>query len=667
MNGRLPTQTRATSRSEAPGFARISRHQTLLFLTLIFLVASAFRFIGLDSYPTPRGASPPGLEHDEVAHWLINQDILAGHHAIYFTEAYGHEALYHYLQAGFGALVGDHALALRLPSAYFGLLVVAVGYALGRRLFDVRVGLWAAVFLAVLFWPVFYSRLALRAISLPVFSGLAAWWWWRGWGAGGNEHARPMGFQRYRSLLPFILAGLFAGLSLHTYMAARAVPIFFLFYTIYLLLVHRAEFRGRLGGIVLFWVVLVLVTAPLVVFLATNPGAESRISEVDAPLRALLEGDLRPVIENAVRIAATFGLSGDPLWRQNVAGRPVFDPIMAVLFYGGVVYSLWRWRDPRHTFLSLWLVTSTIPSLVTIDAPSSIRIINLLPVLMLFPLVFIHKALQLSTLRDKLSTELVTRVITLSLATMAVYTAWSTVNDLWRVWPRNEEVRFVWQAALTEAAAHLDQSPESGPVAIGGWTPDTMDPPTMELTLHRDDLALRYFDPTQSLVLPKGTGAESIRIVTPSALPLAPYLRQLVAGGEQPMGEFVVFELAGTPAIQPETALARAFGGEVQLLGYDTISGCEMGESCALATYWQVLSVPTGPRRLFLHAVDAQGNLVDQDDRLGAPAEHWQPGDIIVQMLTVGETTADLRLGVYDPRDNRRFLTENGEEFVLLD
>ena len=35
-------------------------------------------------------------EHDEVAHWLINRDILAGEHAIYFSEAYGHEALYHY-------------------------------------------------------------------------------------------------------------------------------------------------------------------------------------------------------------------------------------------------------------------------------------------------------------------------------------------------------------------------------------------------------------------------------------------------------------------------------------------------------------------------------------------------------------------------------------------
>ena len=39
----------------------------------------------------------------------------------------------------------------------------------------------AAAILAVTFFPTFYSRLALRAIMLPVLSGLAAYFYWRGW------------------------------------------------------------------------------------------------------------------------------------------------------------------------------------------------------------------------------------------------------------------------------------------------------------------------------------------------------------------------------------------------------------------------------------------------------------------------------------------------------
>ncbi len=636
----------------------VASRRRLPLLVAILLVAAAFRFVALDNFPTPIGASPPGLEHDEVAHWLINRDILAGNHAIYFTEAYGHEALYHYLQAAFGAAVGDHALALRLPSAYFGVLLVSVAYALGRRLFGPDVGLWSAVFLAVLFWPVFYSRLALRAISLPVFSGLAACAWWR---------AMPPEDGRRASSAKWLLAGgVLAGLSIHTYMAARAVPIFFALYTVYLALFHRPLFRRLWRGIALFWLALLLVAAPLALYLRSNPDAEVRIGEVDAPLRALLAGDVGPVVENGVRIAGMFGVSGDPLWRQNVAGRPTFDPLMGALFYAGVAYSVWRWRDRRHAFLLLWLAASVIPSLVTVDAPSSIRIVNLLPVLMLLPMTVIHKVPHLSTIREKLSTDLTTRGVNLLLAGLLFLNAAGTLHAVWRVWPNNDEVRFVWQAALTEAAVYLDQSAASGPVAVGGWTPETMDAPTMELTLRRDDLSLRYFDPTQSLILPASPDNQPIRIVKPSILPLAVPLHNLISSWEETFGEFTLHELPATLPLNPATSAKVEFGGRLLYLGHDIAEGCAPGGRCQLVTYWRVIAPTDEPLRFFLHAVDGAGEIVAQDDRLGAPAEHWRVGDVVVQLLTVEETAAELRLGVYNPGERRRLTTTEGAEYFVI-
>jgi hypothetical protein len=82
-------------------------------------------------------------------------------------------------------------------------------------------------------------------------------------------------------------------------------------------------------------------------------------------------------------------------------------------------------------------------------------------------------------------------------------------------------------------------------------------------------------------------------------------------------------------------------------------------------TYWQVTAPADGPGRIFLHAVDEAGEIVAQDDRLGAPAEHWQPEDVIIQLLTLPETTAELRLGVYDPASRRR-LTVDGAEYLVL-
>ena len=639
-------------------------------LVAVLLLAAAIRFVGLDN-----SSSPPGLEHDEVAHWLINQDILAGEHGVYFTEAYGHEALYHYFQAYFGALVGDHALALRLPSAYLGVLLVAVSYALGRRLFGPWVGLWSAAFLAVLFWPVFYSRLALRAIALPVLAGMAAVAWWRAegrdWEIGrlrdwrletGESRARDLSIPSVQSPnLLFLISGVMAGLSLHTYMAARAVPIFFGLYCVYLALFHRAFLRRHWRGVALFWLAFLVVAAPLVWFLLTTPGAEVRIAEVDAPLRAALRGDVRPALENVVRIAGMFGFRGDPLWRQNVAGRPVFDPVMAALFYLSVGMFLWHWRDRRHAFVLLWLSAAALPSVFTIDAPSSIRLIMLLPALMLFPLELIHTTLDLSTVREKFSTELVTRGVNLLLGVLLLLTGWRTVEGLWRVWPANDEVRFVWQAALTEAAAWLDRSDAAGPVAVGGWTPDTMDAPTMGLNLRRDDLSVRFFDPTQSVILPFTTD-EPIRIVTPTALPLAPLLAAMFTPWEQPHGEFTAYEIPARPDIGPQIAADAEFGGQVRLLGYDVVEGCMVGEPCTLLTYWQTAAPNGQPRRIFLHAVDEAGQIVAQDDRLGAPAEFWQPGDLIMQLLTLTETTEELRLGIYDPANGQRLMVD-GEEF----
>lgn len=621
---------------------------------VVLLVAAAFRFVGLSN------VTPPGLEHDEVAHWLINRDILAGNHAIYFTDAYGHEALFHYVQAGFGALAGDNALALRLPAAYSGLLVVALGFALGRRLFGWPSGFWSAAFLAVNLWPVFYSRLALRAIALPALSGLAAVLWWAA--CSRREDGRGLS-----SVVLFGLSGVAAGLSLHTYMAARAVPIFFGLFTLYLAVFHRSQFRRVWRGIALFWLVYVVIAAPLVYFLATNPGAEARIGEVDAPLRALLAGDPRPVLENGLRILGMFGVRGDPLWRQNVAFLPTFDPLLGLLFYGGLALALWRWREPRHAFILLWLATSAIPSLVTVDAPSSIRIINALPVVMLFPLLFIHKMVELSTASDNLSTRTVTLSVAVLLGGLFIFHGWRTAGMLWRIWPANDEVRFVWQAALTDAAAYLDASSEDSPVAVGGWTPETMDPPTMELTLRREDLSLRYFNPAESLVLPRGeAGGEPARVVRPAILPFSPLLAAAVAPFETLDGSFARYAVPAGAAIEPGYAAGAVFDDHLRLLGYDA-EGCAAGQACILLTYWEVLSSAGGPRRFFLHRVDAAGALVAQDDRLGAPAEHWRPGDLVLQELAVPPGAGELRLGVYDPATGRRLLTADGRDFIVID
>lgn len=629
------------------------RHR--LTLLALLLIGAAFRLIGLHN------GSPPGLTHDEVANWLIDQSILAGNHAIYFTQAYGHEAGFHYLQTLFITLLGDHALALRLPAAFAGILLLPIVYLLGKRLFGKQVGLLAVGLTAVLLWPIFFSRLAFRAMLLPVFSGLSAFFWWQAWTKEENKQKL------------FALTGLLAGLSLHTYMAARAVPIFYTLFFVYLFIWHRTQFKKQWRGLLLFAIIYAIIAFPLILFLQTNSGAEFRIAEVDAPLRALLAGNLQPVWQNGLKILAGFGFSGDPLWRQNVANRPVFDPVIATLFYISLLLSLWKIRDSRYAFLIIWLLTAVSPSLVTINAPSTIRMINILPILALLPAIVTHKLIGLSTVIPKLSTTLVSILVLSGLG----YYIWWTGTAIFQIWPQNAEVGFVWQAALTETAVYLDQSPAIKSAAIAGWSPDTMDVPTMALTLKRDDLALSHFNPQDgTLILAAAANTQTHYLYRPTVLQLTPYwesqLRQWNATSKM-YPHFVEYQLSAQ-TLQPQTPLSVDFGAQLRFLGYDLVASQE------IVTYWRVLKTPTLAARLFIHLLNEEGEIVAEDYRLDAldPQNiwfpHWQPDDLILQYHTLSAPLTDaasLRIGWFDPysctpEPCQNLLTANGEPFLLI-
>ncbi|VAW31150.1 hypothetical protein MNBD_CHLOROFLEXI01-3604 [hydrothermal vent metagenome] len=652
--------------------------QPVWAITFILLVAAALRLVGLNN------VSPPGIAHDEVANWLIDRTLLAGEHAIYFSRAYGHEAGFHYLQAGFVALIGDNVLVLRLPSAFAGLLGVAVTFALTRKLFGKNVALMAAGLLAVLFWPVFYGRLALRAILLPLVAGLSAYFWWQAWleegvnGCGGERVKKQITPSPLHPLTPspYLLSGLFAGLSLHTYMAARALPIFYGLWLGYLALFHWRDFRKRWRGIVLFVVMFAIVAAPLAIYLQSNPGAEFRLGEVDAPLQALLAGDLQPVLENGLKLLGMFGFVGDPLWREGVPTAAVFEPIVALLFYAGLLLCLWRWRQPRYAFLLIWLATAVTPSLVTINAPSHIRSILVLPVLTLFPALVMHSLGQLSTVSRYLSTKSSKRL----LLTLLLFYASRTSVLLFSTWPNGGDVPFVWQAAFTEMADYLDGRSDLTAAAIAGWSPSTMDSPTMTLLRQRDDLPLSHFDPQGgTLILPN---AKPVVVLRPSDLPLDPFWEaQLSNWGARiepltpsPLHPFTAYTLPQQPPNQLQNKMDIQFGDELRLLGYEWLADGE------LLLLWRVMAVPTSPRQLFAHTLDADGNQLAETYRFDAPDPqglwfpHWQRGDLIYQHLTLPavDNAAQLRLGWFDPTTCtpgpcQNLRTGDGSEFVLLE
>jgi 4-amino-4-deoxy-L-arabinose transferase-like glycosyltransferase len=693
----------------------VSRRGEWVAATLILLLAAALRFSAL-------GAVPPGLAHDEVANWQIARDILAGQHAIYFTAAYGHEPLYQYVQAAAVALLGDHWLGLRWPSAAFGLLGIAAIYALIRRLFDAPVALLTAAWLAVSFWPTFYARVALRAITLPFTAALAAYFLLRATHPPTHppDHPtnRPSDHPTIRPIdQPTIrpsdhptirpsdqwtnwpLAGLFLGLSLYTYMAARVLPVILIAYLTYFLLVcPRPPIPWR--RLLVFLLTAAIVSAPLVAWLAAHPGAEYRINEVREPLDRLLAGDPSLVWQNLVANLKFFTFAGDPWPRQNVPGRPVFaDPVSAVLFYAGLLVALRRWRDPRYGFLLIGLAGALVPSIVTSDAPSSIRNILATVVTFAFPtlaLVEAHRWLKSRTLHRAILhppfsilhspfSILHSSILLLPL----VLTGFLTIRDYFIRWPQSNVVRFDYQADLTAVAHRLDELPAGTPVTVAGLSVHTMDGPGLDLAARRDVGDVRLCDTRETLVVPAG---RDVRLFVPQVVPLDVDLEERLlewgaVAGTDSRPSFTSYRLPGdaarrrvlqcveTAAALPDgtpVALPVSFDGRLTFLGYEWMRGAlAPGGSPTLLTYWRVETPPSAQLTVFVHLLGASDVPVAQHDGLGSPPRGWAAGDLIVQkhvLALPGDLPPGLyklHLGVYNAPTGPRLSVAGADRLLL--
>jgi hypothetical protein len=121
------------------------------------------------------------------------------------------------------------------------------------------------------------------------------------------------------------------------------------------------------------------------------------------------------------------------------------------------------------------------------------------------------------------------------------------------------------------------------------------------------------------------------------------------------------------------------FGGQIRYLGHD-LGGLEFwpGRRLIAHLFWQPVSTPDRDLTVLIHLLDAQGNLIVPWDGKTAPSEYgyydtraWEPGEIIsderVFSLAQGEAPAgqgyQLGIGFYDGLTGERLrFTRDGED-----
>jgi 4-amino-4-deoxy-L-arabinose transferase-like glycosyltransferase len=675
----------------------------------LLLIAFFFRVWQLNDVP-------PGLHHDEVIIGQVAKDILRGHFAIYFTPGYGHEPLYHYVVAGMFGAIGANAFVLRLTSAFIALLGLAATYAFTRRIFSPGVAIGTLAWMSISLWPVFFARVGLRGIILPLLTTLTAYFLWKA--VFGPKSAESSAFVLRPS--SFILPGILLGLTLYTYQASRVFPLIFGLFLLFAFskrwwAARRAGHVSRsthdaVRSTLTFFITALIVAAPLIIYLAViNPSAESRVSDLGGPLNQLRAGNPAEVMASTLNTLGMFTYRGDAVPIYNVSGRPVFPEIFgAALFVIGLLISVWRWKQPAYALMLIWFFVSLIPAMVTPFSPNFVRTIAAWPVPFVFAGLAMAEVVQFVRRRSNQQSAIRNQKLAAVLFALAfIWNAVLTFNDYFVQWPAGDYVRFWQQATWTQAVRALNADRSSTPIAASGLSIQDFDPQTFDLLGLRSDLKVKWFDCRNAMVYPQD--AVPARYLVPAYLPcdVSRWGAELLAQVRWPASEEAAYSLYGLDPAQPRIRIQKLsenpvylgnedfnaqapmdgltpvglpdfdglqlFGGVIDRTA-DTplgdVSAFKAGTTVLLDTYWMMKQPVTPPVKIFVHLTAPDGKIVAQSDGLDVNMDTLDVGDMFGQRHRL-ELPADLppgpyriSLGAYHPDSGERLQAQLDDRAV---
>lgn len=186
--------------------------------------------------------------------------------------------------------------------------------------------------------------------------------------------------------------------------------------------------------------------------------------------------------------------------------------------------------------------------------------------------------------------------------------------------------------------------PAHGPpaqIAFGGLRPLDL-PLALHSLFGTNDVRVHWFDPATSFVWPAGGGWLAVNKgeVDEALRPLWP---------TNPISQttHIALYTLNTPPALPQNSLPTPMQAAT-FLGYTPLPSLD---GIALLTWWRVEQASPPPLKIFVHVLNAQGDIVAQWDRLDVDSSAWQVGDVFVQLHRFPAPTTEmthLRIGLYN-------------------
>ena len=566
-----------------------------------------------------------------------------------------HPPLYYWLLKGWLAMLGQSEFAARSLSAGLGVLLAAMVYRLGRRLFGRRAGRAAMFAAAVSPFQVYYAQEA-RMYMLLALLGTASVWaaveWWtatesrRRWlSAGGYALSAAMGLYTQYAF-PVVLAAL----NLTA-------------------LVALWPDRRRLGK----W--LALQAIPVALYAPWLPVAWRQVTTWPAPLEAASAGSVGLSIARTLSLGLSASAAGDG-WLWGFGGLAVWG---ATASYQLSIVN--HQKLARHALRSHWPLLLVLLWLLL---PVGLTAALFRPAYLKFLLVaspalclLLGKGFQLSIVncqsaigtRTALRTTLLLLIAVPSLLSLRAYYADPAFQ--------RDDYRGI--AALIEAVG------TAGDAVI-------LDAPGQQEVFgyYYRGAATVYPLPRQRPPDPAATAAELETIAAGAQRIYAVYWGEREADPEGVVegwlnehtfkasdvwfGNVRLARYAAPPEPPSRRPLDVRLGEAIRLTGYG-LSATQVapGDLLAVSLWWEADAAPPDEYTVFLQLLDGANHLVGQRDASPrTPTRNWPPGQTVADghglLVEPGTPPGPHRLiaGLYRADTGERLRTPDGADFVTL-
>ncbi len=596
------------------------------------------------------GELPPGLYQDEAYNGLDALRVIAGERPLYFPANNGREPIYIYLVAFSLGIFGRTPIAVRLPAALIGILLIPATYRLGRALFGRRVGLLSAAVVALTFWPLALSRIGFRAGSLPLFSALSL-----GCAVVGWRSRRP-------ALM--ILGGVFYGLAFYTYLAVRFTPLALFAFLIFWYSASRPS-APPVRWLLMFATPAALVVMPFAFLALRQPDLVlGRVGQVSIFNPVINGGDLwGTLFHNLGAALSMFVWRGDDIGRHNLPGRAVFDPLTGAAFLIGVGWAVWRvfkQRNRASALALIWVGGMLLPTVLAEDTPHFLRAVGVLPMACLFPALGIEAIMSWLERRSR-------RALGAILAGLIVVAGGGlTVRDYFGRYVHDPNTAYLFQSAAADLArsvqavtqnegdAYLDRRLWENFPSLWFLIPpaerqvifDHQNPPTSP-------------SPGAIFVWPYEEPRQALSGITPGMM-IVPGVGPLARGDlePEPYSLYSVYELR---LYRGRRVVLAEFQAGLQLL-----EDKDLTEQGQLRLLWYTETAPVKEFHVYAAAFVDDVLVAQADGPLGTslyPSAWWRAGEVVLETRTF-DLPADIRwadvtrlqIGVYDPNTGQRLL-----------